>query len=105
TTLFNARPGVAINPAASGVIQTRYGLLDPNPSPGEQIIGRNYGRGPWQLRVNLRLSKAIGFGTEHGSTTAQGPSGNAPRGGASAEQASGRGLGAIIGNPKTVHRY
>jgi len=105
TTLFNARPGIAINPGAAGVIQTRYGLLDPNPSPGEQIIGRNYGRGPSQFRVNLRLSKAIGFGTEHGSTTAQGPSGGQSRGGATAEQASGRALGAIIGNPKTVHRY
>lgn len=105
TTLFNARPGIATNPATGGVIPTRYGLLDPNPSPGEQIIGRNYGRGPGQVRVNLRLSKAIGFGTEHGSTPAQGPSTGQSRGGASAEQASGRGLGGIIGNPKTVHRY
>jgi len=105
TTLFNARPGIAANPAAPGLIPTRYGLLDPNPSPGEPIIGRNSGRGPNQIRVNLRLSKAIGFGTEHGSTAAQAPAAGAPRGGASAEQASGRGLGAIIGNPKTVHRY
>jgi Carboxypeptidase regulatory-like domain len=105
TTLFNARPGIATNPAAAGVIPTRYGLLDPNPSAGEQIIGRNYGRSPSQFRVNLRVSKAIGFGTEHGSTTAKGPSAGAPRGGASAEQASGRGLGSIIGNPNTVHRY
>ncbi|PYU27872.1 MAG: hypothetical protein DMG32_04740 [Acidobacteria bacterium] len=105
TTLFNARPGIATDPGAAGVIQTRYGLLDPNPSPGEQIIGRNSGRAPSQFRVNLRLSKAIGFGTEHGSTIAQGPSGGQSRGGATAEQASGRGLGGIIGNPKTVHRY
>jgi hypothetical protein len=105
TTLFNARPGVAANPAAPGVIQTRYGLLDPNPSAGERIIGRNYGRGPSQIRVNLRLAKAIGFGTEHGSATAQAPNAGAPRAGASAEQASGRGLGSLIGNPKTVHRF
>jgi hypothetical protein len=104
TTLFNERPGIAANPNAPGLIQTRYGLLDPNPSPSEQIIGRNFGRGPALVRFNLRLSKAIGFGTEHTSSAAQGPS-NAPRGGASAEQASGRGLGGIIGNPKTVHRY
>jgi hypothetical protein len=77
TTLFNARPGIATNPAAPGVIPTRYGLLDPNPSPGEQIIGRNFGRipGPGQFRVNLRIAKAIGFGSENGSNTAQGQSG------------------------------
>ncbi|PYU25073.1 MAG: hypothetical protein DMG30_06560 [Acidobacteria bacterium] len=105
TTLFNERPGIATNPNAPGVIRTRYGLLDSNPSLGEQILGRNYGRGPALMRVNLRLAKAIGFGTEHGSTNAQGPSSGQSRGGASAEQASGRGLGSIIGNPKTVHRY
>jgi hypothetical protein len=105
TTLFNERPGIATNPNTPGVIPTRYGLLDPNPSLGEQILGRNYGRGPALVRVNLRLAKAIGFGTEHGSTSAQGPSNSQSRGGASAEQASGRGLGSIIGNPKTVHRY
>jgi Carboxypeptidase regulatory-like domain len=104
TTLFNARPGIATNPAAAGVIPTRYGLLDPNPSAGEQIIRRNSGRGPSQFRVNLRLSKAIGFGSEHGSNTGQGQGAGAPRG-ATSEQASGRGLGSLIGNPKTVHRY
>ena len=105
TTLFNERPGIAVNPAAPGLIQTRYGLLDPNPTAGEQTIGRNAGRGPGQVRVNLRLSKAIGFGTEHGSKIAQGQGAGASRGGATAEQASGRGLGSIIGTPKTVHRY
>jgi hypothetical protein len=104
TTLFNARPGIATNPNTPGVIPTRYGLLDPNPTPGEQIMGRNSGRGPSQFRVNLRLSKAIGFGTEPGAT-AQRQSTGASRGGPTAEQASGRGLGSIIGNPKTVHRY
>jgi hypothetical protein len=105
TTLFNERPGIATNPNQPGVISTRYGLLDPNPTPAEQIIGRNYGRGPALIRFNLRLSKAIGFGNENGTKTAQAQSSTPPRGGASAEQASGRGLGSIIGNPKTVHRY
>jgi hypothetical protein len=105
TTLFNARPGIATDPTKPGLIQTRYGLLDSNPPAGEQILQRNYGRGPGQIRVNLRLSKAIGFGSEHGSTGAQGPGAGAGGGGASVAQASGRGLGSIIGNPKTVHRY
>jgi hypothetical protein len=103
TTLFNGRPGIATDPSKPGLIQTPYGLLDPNPSPGETILGRNYGRGPSQLRVNLRVGKAIGFGPMAGGGREQRPSVSA--GGATAAQASGRGLGGILGAPKTVHRY
>ena len=103
TTLFNGRPGIATDQSKPGVIQTSYGLLDPNPTPGERNLGRNYGRGPGQLRVNLRVAKAIGFGSETGRSADQRPSPSA--GGASTAQASGRGLGGIIGNPKTAHRY
>ena len=45
TTLFNARPGIAAGPDRPGLIQTSYGLLDPNPFPGEALVSRNYGRG------------------------------------------------------------
>jgi hypothetical protein len=62
TTLFNARPGITTDPSRLGVIRTQYGLLDPNPVPGEPIIPRNYGRGPGYVRVNLRVSKTIGLG-------------------------------------------
>jgi hypothetical protein len=103
TTLFNARPGIAADPTKPGLIQTQYGLLDPNPSPEERILGRNYGRGPGQMRVNLRISKAIGFGSETGRPAEKRPTATA--GGATAAQASGRGLGGLIGNPKTSRRY
>jgi hypothetical protein len=106
TTLFNSRPGIATDPRKPGLIQTSYGLLDPNLSPDEHILGRNYGRGPGQVRVNLRVSKAIGFGSETKSKgfAEQRPAASA--GGATATQAaSGRGLGGIIGNPKSGRRY
>jgi len=103
TTLFNARPGVPADSTKAGLIQTQYGLLDPNPSPGEQILGRNYGRGPTQMRVNLRVAKAFGFGSETGHSDEKRPAASA--GGATAAQASGRGLGGIIGNPKSSRRY
>ena len=48
TTIFNARPGIATDPNKPGVIQTAYGLLDPNPTAGERIVSRNSGRGPGQ---------------------------------------------------------
>ncbi len=36
TTLFNARPGIATDPTRPGLIQTSYGLLDPNPESWEK---------------------------------------------------------------------
>jgi hypothetical protein len=39
-------------------------LLDPNPIPGETIIGRNAGRGPALINANLRLTKTWGLGPE-----------------------------------------
>jgi hypothetical protein len=62
TTLFNGRPGIATDPTRTGVIQTRYGLLDPSPVAGEVLLPRNFGRGPGSIQFNLRASKTIGFG-------------------------------------------
>ena len=102
TTLFNSRPGIAGGLNKPGLIQTSYGLLDPNPSPGERLLPRNFGRGPGQYNVNLRIAKVIGFGGERGS------SGDARPGGGSgnpAQAATGRGLGGLIGTPTTSHRF
>jgi hypothetical protein len=62
TTLFNGRPGIATDPNKPGVIQTEYGLLDPNPTPGETILHRNYGRGPGTVFFNAHLTKTVRFG-------------------------------------------
>jgi hypothetical protein len=62
TTLFNGRPAFADNLAKPGLIQTDYGLLDPNPTAGQRLVPRNFGRGPGQLSVNLRAAKIIRFG-------------------------------------------
>jgi hypothetical protein len=61
-TLFNGRPGLTTDPNRPGVIATSYGLLDPNPSPGEEIVPRNFGRGPGSVSLNVRIGKAIAFG-------------------------------------------
>ena len=63
TTLFNGRPGIATDPARPGLIQTRYGLLDPTPIAGETILPRNFGRGPGWIQMNLRASKTFDFGS------------------------------------------
>ncbi len=105
TTLFNARPGFATDPNKPGVIQTIYGLLDPNPTPGEKLVPRNYGRGPGQISVNLRISKTFGFGGERGGSQQASGVAQQSAGAANPNLATGRGLGSIIGAPSTSHRY
>jgi Carboxypeptidase regulatory-like domain len=103
TTRFNGRPGIAAGPARPGLIQTAYGLLDPNPAPGEPLLSRNYGRGPGQFNVNLRIAKTIGLGKERGGSDSR-PTGSTGQG-ATLAAASGRGLGGLIGSPSTSHRF
>jgi hypothetical protein len=104
TTLFTARPGIATNPSAPGVVGTKYGYLDPKALPGEQILTRNYGRGPALIGVNLRVGRTWGFGPEKGS----GGSGVASR---DARGPSGSGLGppvngrGLFSQASTERRY
>jgi hypothetical protein len=104
TTLFTARPGIATNPSAPGVVDTKYGYLDPKALPGEQILSRNYGRGPALIGVNLRVGRTWGFGPEKGS----GGSGVASR---DARGPSGSGLGppvngrGLFSQASTERRY
>jgi hypothetical protein len=69
TTLFNARPGIAMG-AGTGIVLTPYGYLDTRPGQNEKILSRNFGRGPGQEMVNLRISKSWGFGHEKGQSGA-----------------------------------
>jgi hypothetical protein len=62
-TLFNGRPGIATDPNRPGVIATQYGLLDPNPIPGETLVSRNLGRGPSQVMLNMRVGRTFSFGS------------------------------------------
>lgn len=74
-TLFNARPGIATDSNKPGLIRTGYGLLDPNPTPGEPTLSRNYGRGPGYMLLNLRLTKLIEFGGHSTNASAVGSGG------------------------------
>jgi hypothetical protein len=101
TTLFYARPGIATSPGP-GVISTPYGLLDPNPKPGEAILPRDFGRSPGQIMVNLRLAKTFGFGPARegsinrgGGGGGRGSGGGGPRGGPGGM----RGVGGLGGGP------
>jgi hypothetical protein len=61
-TFFSERPAFATDLNKPGVVVTPFGAFDPNPTPGQRIIPRNFGQGPGTLSVNFGLSKDIKFG-------------------------------------------
>jgi hypothetical protein len=81
TTLFNGRPGIPTDATKPGLIQTTYGSLDPNPTPNERTLSRNFGRGPGSVSVNLRVTKTIEFGPEGSGSAGPPPSGPGSGGG------------------------
>jgi hypothetical protein len=112
-TLFNSRPGIATDPDKPGLIRTAYGLLDPNPTPGESILPRNFGRGPGSVSFNARLSKTFGFGAPREGAGGGGgfgggpggPGGGERRGGGGSPFGGGGGPGGLFNTPSTAHRY
>lgn len=97
--LFNARPGITTDASRPGVLQTRYGLLDPNPSADASTLSRNFGRGPGQVMLNMRVGRTFGFGAHRqgvnlGSSPANTPGGvGGPPGGQGGPGAGDRGGG------------
>jgi hypothetical protein len=95
--VFLDRPAFATDPTRKGVIATRYGLLDPNPLPGEALIPRNFGEGPGQVTVNLRLSRTWGFGGNRGNRAVGSASDQAGTGGPGGGRGPGGGGGRGFG--------
>ena len=66
--IANARPALLRSVSASSckggalVYEAALGCLDLAPGSGEDIITRNYGRGPAVISVNMRLQRTWGFG-------------------------------------------
>jgi hypothetical protein len=95
-TLFTERPALASDLTKPGVIVTKFGAFDPNPTLGSQIIPRNYGRGPGSLIANLRVSKSWGFGSEKRTAATQ-RQGQGNRGAGGAEGGGGAPRGGFGG--------
>lgn len=78
-SVFNDRPAWATDLTRPSVVRTEWGNFDMQPMPGQTIIPRNLGNAPGMFVVNLRASKAFGFGgrtgEEQAAAGAQGPSG------------------------------
>jgi Carboxypeptidase regulatory-like domain/TonB dependent receptor len=108
-SFFNDRPGFASSAACSTVQTSTAGLCTPlgtfNLAPGTgKVIPVNYGTGPGQATVNLRLSRTFGFGKKAdgaGGNNGGGgfPGGGGGRGGPPGGSLGGRGLAGGGGNP------
>ncbi|MCW5966412.1 MAG: TonB-dependent receptor [Bryobacterales bacterium] len=107
-TVFTDRPAFATDLTLPGVVQTAWGAFDPNPQPGMNIIPRNYGEGPSQFTVNLRLSRTWSFGERSGGNPMPGGmmggpggpgGGGAPMGGGGPTGGGGRMGGGPMGGP------
>jgi hypothetical protein len=62
-SIFNDRPAFASSSTLPGNLRaTEFGNFDVAPSPGQARIPMNFGDGPGQFTLNLRLSKTIGLG-------------------------------------------
>ena len=69
-SLFNDRPAFATDLSRPSVVHTQWGAFDTNPTAGQTIIPRNYGVGPSQFSVNLRMSRTFSFGNKAEAVTA-----------------------------------
>ncbi len=66
-SFFNQRPTFAPlqnSVCAAPYVSTQYGCFNVTPAPSDRPIPSNFGKGPNNVTVNLRLSKAFGFGKE-----------------------------------------
>lgn len=108
TTLFNGRPGIAVDASKSGLVQTSYGLLDPSPSPDAALLGRNYGRGPRADHGQSAYHQGIWSRTIEGGSAASNKSptlaASADPGG-TAGAPSGRAIRNLLGSSASDRRY
>jgi hypothetical protein len=91
--VFNARPAFGTCPTSgtlpANLKRTAFGCFNTNPAPGTPLIPYDYGQGPAQFSVNIRISRTWGWGERKGAapTPGQGgggrggPGGGGPGGG------------------------
>ena len=93
---FNDRPAFA-TASSTNVMQTPYGTFDLSPAADAARIPYNYGNGPSQFSMNMRMSRTFGIGPRvEGGATANpfgGPGGPPPGGGPGGGGPPGGGLG------------
>jgi len=61
-SIFNDRPAFGDGATGPDIVNTNFGSFNTSPLPGQLTIPSNFGSGPAQFTLNLRLSKTIGIG-------------------------------------------
>ena len=77
---FNDRPALA-TAASTKTLETSYGTFDLDPAWNQSRIPYNYGTGPSQFSLNLRIGKSIGIGPKLSGSAggdSRGPGGGGP---------------------------
>jgi hypothetical protein len=108
--IYNARPSFA---PCTSTNRTRFGCFNLNPAPGDKLIPVNYGDGPSEFSVNLRVSRTWGWGERNGGGGGggggfQGPPGGGFPGGGGGNRGGGGGFQggfAGFGGGNTSKRY
>jgi len=114
-SFFNDRPAFATTATQNQyLVSNQYGSFDTSPVASlAHPIPVNYGKGPANVTVNMRLSKTFGFGSETKKPSAspadQGPGPSHGGGGHGGPPGGGfggpRGMGGIFGPSTTSRRY
>jgi len=115
TSIFNARPGLAVGSANCSTLSIANPFCFYIPTPGQAYspIPINYGEGPANVSMNLRVSKTVGLGPRleqagnaggnHAGHGGGGGRGGHDRGGFGGF--GGGGMGGMFGGGSTDHRY
>jgi hypothetical protein len=67
-TIYNDRPSFATVTSGANIVTTAWGVFNLTPGLNDVLIPRNYGRGPGQFTINMRLSRTWSFGERAAST-------------------------------------
>ncbi len=116
-SFYNDRPSFALlqnGVCTAPAVSNQYGCFNLIPGAADKRIPINYGKGPANVTVNVRLSKTFGFGTDtrklaavpdqgpgHGGGGGGGGHGGPPGGGFGRP----RGVGGFFGPSNTTRRY
>jgi hypothetical protein len=109
-SIFNDRPAFANGATGPNIVQTPLGAFNIAPLLNQTRIPTNFGTGPGQFTMNLRVSKTIGLGKKvessaAGAAGAAGGGRGGPGGGGGGRGGGlgGRGLSSGGGNPFSIN--
>jgi hypothetical protein len=98
-SIFTDRPAFAIA-GDPGAVITPFGIFNPSPQPGAQIVPRNFGSGPGMVLVSVNFSKTFGFGAapqRYGNQAQNAGAGAGSGRGRGGSGGGGRGGGGLMG--------